>query len=66
MRPFVLKFLRVIYQSQGISQQSESGGAKPQIVLKVRGKNGKLMASISDFGKELAKVGGQLPPLPPW
>ena len=41
------------YIHQGISQQSESGMAKPQIVLKVGGgKNGKLMASISDFDKK--------------
>ena len=51
---------------QGISQQSESGGTKPQIVLKVGGQEQKLMASISDFDKKSAKVGGQLPPLPPW
>ena len=39
-------------------------GAKPQVVLKVGGKNGKLIASISDFGKKFAKVGGSCPPAP--
>ena len=54
-----------VKEKQGLSQQSESGGAKPQIVLKVGGKYGKLMASISDFGKKLAKVGGSCPLCPP-
>ena len=44
---------------QGIYQLSESGEARLQIMLKVGGQNQKSMASISDFGQNLAKVGGQ-------
>ena len=44
---------------QGIYQLSKSGEARFQIMLKVGGQNQKSMASISDFGQNLAKVGGQ-------
>ena len=47
------------YQSQGICQLSESGEARLQIMLKVGGLNQRFMAIISDFGQNLAKVGGQ-------
>ena len=51
---------------QGLSQQSESGGAKPQIVLKVGGQERKTHGKYKLFWQKSAKVGGQLPPLPPW
>ena len=44
---------------QGICQLSESGEARLQIMLKVGGLNQRFMAIISDFGQNLAKVGGQ-------
>ena len=53
------------FSMQGIYQLSKSGEARFQIMLKVGGQNQKSMASISDFGQNLAKVGGNSPPCPP-